>query len=203
MAAEESFRKILEHLKKKGPLNTFRLARTLDLDRSRLLNFIEKLEKAGAVEVQHGLVKFLKFVVEEKKVSKPEEAKKTGSKPKKKIVNIKKRKKIQKKSTTLNVQIENKELKEKILQLESKVKELRKKAAIPPKIIQQTKTIIKKIPVPFLPPSSPPPKKKKRKIKRKKIKKKAKLKIAKKFKLPKFTFMKNIKQLKKPEFAKK
>ncbi len=162
MTAEESFRKILEHLKEGGPLNTFRLARNLDLDRSKLLNFIEELEQRGAVEVQHGSVRFLKFVGEEKKA-------------------------------------ENQELKEKILQLESKVEELEKTASAPPKIIERT--IVKTVPVSLSSQKKGGEKKrvrKKKKIKLKKIKKKSK-----KFKLPKFSFLENIKQLKKPEFAKK
>ena len=217
MSAGEVYQKILEYLKKDGPLNTFRLARNLDLDRSKLLNVIEKLEKTGAVEVQHGVVKFLKFVEEEKKI-----VQKPVPQPKKKKT-VKKRKKHKKKPITSEVPAENLKLKEKILQLESKVEELEKKASAPPKIIK--KTIVKEIPAPSVPTSKNPlpkerkvkkgPKKKEKKKKPKEAKKKSKTrrkrsflvsqkpKVSVKFKLPKFTFMKNIRQLKKPEFAKK
>ena len=207
MAAGEVYQEILEHLKKDGPFNTFRLARDLNLDRSKLLNFIEKLEKAGAVEVQHGVVKFLKFVAEEKKVEKPIEVKKPVLKPKMK--EVKKRKKVKKKLVAPKTHAENKELKEKILQLESKVEELEKKASAPSKIIK--KTIVKEVPAPSISAPIPhsPEKKKIKKVKKKPKKKRDKKKVKKtkkkpkKFKFPKFTFMKNIKQLKKPEFAKK
>lgn len=210
MAAEEVYQKILEHLKKEGPLNTFRLARTLNLDRSKLLNFVEKMEKAGTVEVQHGLVKFLKFVAEEKQVKRPVEVEKPVPKLKKKAV-----KKIREKTATPKVQAENNELKEKLRKLESKIEELEQKASAPPKIIK--KTIAKEVPVPSVPTLTPPSSKKKRKkskkkklkkVKKKPKKKEEKKKIkkakkkSKKFKLPKFAFMKNIKTLKKPEFVK-
>ncbi len=202
MAAGEVYQKILEHLKKDGPFNTFRLARNLNLDRSELLNFIEKLEEAGAVEVQHGRVKFLKFVAEKKgEEPKPTTVEKSTPKPKQKAV--KKRKKAKKKPTAPKVQAENKELKEKILQLESKVEELEKKASASPKIIK--KIIVKEVAPSVSAPTPLSPKKRSKKIKKepkKKDEKKVKKK-SKKFKFPKFTFMKNIKQLKKPEFAKK
>ncbi|MEW5896476.1 MAG: hypothetical protein AB1668_02185 [Nanoarchaeota archaeon] len=199
MAAGEVFQRILKHLKKDGPLNTFRLARELNLDRYQLLSSIGKLEKAGAVEVQHGVVKFLKFVAEERKVEEPQpvEAKKPTQKPKKKTV--------KKKTIAPQLQAENQKLKERLLQLESKIKKLEQKASAPPKIIK--KTIIKEVPAPFAPAPAPFPQKKKRKIRKKKLKKKEEKKKlkkkSKKFKFPKFKFMKNIKQLKKPEFAKK
>lgn len=183
MAAEHE---ILEYLKKESPINTFRLARELNLDRYKLLNLIKKLEDKGAVEVLHGSVKFLKFPAEEKK-----EVKKTISKPKKKIV--KKSEKIKKKSAVLKTfQAENQELKEKILQLETKLKELEQKPVPTPKIIK--KTIIKKVPT-FI----PLPKKKKKKAKKKISQKKLKIK---KFKFPKFNFIKHIKKLKKTKFVK-
>ncbi|OIO62678.1 hypothetical protein AUJ69_02405 [Candidatus Woesearchaeota archaeon CG1_02_47_18] len=208
MAAEEVYQKILEHLKEEGPLNTFRLARNLNLDRYRLLNFIEKLEEVGAVEVQYGLVRFLKFAVEKKEVvKKPAEIKKTVFKPKRKH-KVKKVKKVKETPPHFlqHLKAENKKLAEKLLKLESKVKELEQKPVPSPKII--TKTIVKKVPVPSAPVPPSPSKRRKRKTKpKKKAEEKTKTKKAgkkpKKFKFPKFGFLKNIKQLKRPEFAKK
>ncbi len=187
MADEEVYQRILEHLEKDGPFNTFRLATDLNLDHQELLSFIKELEIQGAVKVQHGVVKFLKFVVKEKKAEKLAEVKKITPKPKKKAV--KKRKNAKKRSTAPKVQAENKELKEKILQLESKVEELKKKASVPPRII--TRTITKKVPVikTFIKRDSAHTRPKK------KIWEKLKIR-SKHLKFPKFKFMKSIRKLK-------
>jgi len=197
MVSVDIINEILEYLKKEGPTNTFRLARDIGLERHKLLNLLEKLEKKGAIEFKHGLAIFLEFPAEEK--PKPAEIKESSPKPKRKPA---------KPQAWQFFQAENKQLKEKLLEVEETMKKLEKKANAVPKTI--TKTIIKQIPITktvIKKVSAPLPRKKKKnkrktkkKIKRDISKKKSKIR---KFKLPKFKFMKNIKQLKKPEFAKK
>lgn len=203
MVGEDIINEILGYLKKEVHTNTFRLARRLGIERSKLLNIVKKLEEKGAVEVTHGVVKFIKFVSEEKPKKLVE---KITPKPKK----TKAKRKSAKPQAWQFLQAENKQLKEKLLEVEKTMKKLEKKTRAVPKTI--TKTIIKQVPViktiikKVSPPAPLPKKKKKAKRKtKKKVKpdisqKKSKIR---KFKLPKFTFMKNIKQLKKPEFAKK
>lgn len=211
MAVENAENKILAYLKKSPPINTFKLARELGIDRHILLGIIEKLEEKQAIEIRHGNVRFLKFP----KAEKPIKAKKAEIKkimPEAKAITPKKSKALE------NLQAENKSLKEKISELEisikrqpylkSKLREqtelteklekrveaLKEKANVPPKIITReirvpqkiitrtkVKTIIKKVPV------------------RAKEEKEA---VTKKFKLPEFNiaWMKNIQQLEKPEF---
>lgn len=172
----EDARKVLEYLKE-GKENTFRLARELDIKRSKLLDLIKKLEEKGAVEVTHGVVRFIKFISEGEKAVKPEVKKLT-----KKILSPKKKPKAKKAKVKPGaLKTENKELKEKVLRLEGTIKKLE---GAPPKTITKTiikkvpvtKTIIKKIHVPL-----PPEKKKVRRKKRKKAKKKAKKEKKKKF----------------------
>lgn len=199
MATEEVYQRVLEHLKKEGPLNTFRLATNLDIDRSKLLNFIEKLEKVGAVEVQCGLVRFLKFAVEEKRT----ESKVKESEQKAKAPKIIRRTIVQKVPVIKKVYVKSKKLEEQaeqIAKLEKTIKELEKKARAPPKIITKTvtRTIVKKVPVtktivrkiPVLGPPSGM-----------KVGENLKARF-KKIKFPKFSFIENIKKLKKPEFIK-
>ena len=208
MVSVDIINEILEYLKKEGPTNTFRLARDIGLERHKLLNLLEKLEKKGAIEFKHGLAIFLEFPAEEK--PKPAEIKESSPKPKKKVKpkKTKPKRKPAKPQAWQFFQAENKQLKEKLLEVEETMKKLEKKANAVPKTI--TKTIIKQIPITktvIKKVSAPLPRKKKKnkrktkkKIKRDISKKKSKIR---KFKLPKFKFMKNIKQLKKPEFAKK
>lgn len=193
---EDIYIKILEYLKTHAPTNTFHLARALGVDRYKLLNSIEKLEKLGAVEVRHGIVKFLKFVAKEKKIIPKQAPKKIKRKAKSKSKKISAEKEKVEPYILTELKTENLKLKERLLELESKVKELEQKQAQAPKIIKKTiiKNIIKKIPVPIPIQLSSP---------ERASKKKKRTKAVKKFKLPKLTFMKYVKQLKKPLFIRK
>lgn len=85
MANEETSIKLLEFLKRRGPINTFRLARVLNIDRYKLQDAIKELEEKGAVEFKFGLVRFLKLPAKEKKeAEKPAKIKKILLSPKKK-----------------------------------------------------------------------------------------------------------------------
>lgn len=125
-------KRVLEYLKKKGQTNTFRLARDLGIDRHKILDIIKKLESKKLVELKFGTVKFLKF---------PE---------KEKIKHKVKRVMAKRKPSILHgLQVENKELRERLMEVEKTIKVLQQKASAPPKIIRRTivKNIIKKIPV--------------------------------------------------------
>lgn len=200
MVIVDARRRIVEYLEKQGPTNTFRLSRELGIDRHKLLNIVKELEEKRAIGVRHGNVKFLKSPAEEKKVAKVKE---TLPKPKaKKTIQKKARDRGEINLLLRNLEDKNKELREKVLgleasikrqsniknkfryqverieQLEKTIKELQRKANIPPKIIRRT--IIKKIPI------------------------KVKKKQPKKFKLPKLPLAlpKKIKQLKIPKITK-
>lgn len=193
METEEVSSQVLEYLKKHKEVNTFRLARELGIDRHKILNIIKNLEEKGSVHIKSGKVVFLKFPSKEKKIIKEIKAKETSSVP---------RRKAKPKFSSI-LQMENKELKEKLLKIEASIKRqhytrakkyneqseyiqqlekridvLKQKADASPKII--TKTIIKKIKVPI----------------------KVKEKETKKFKLPKLNiaWLKNIQEFKKPNF---
>jgi len=216
---EDIINEVLGYLKEKGPTNTFRLAGDIGLERHKLLHILEKLEEKGIVGFKHGLAMFLEFPAEEEEKPKPVEIKVSSPKLKKKVKPKKTRPKRKPAKAWQVLQTENKQLKEKLLEVEETMIKLEKKAsAVPKTIIKKVpvvKTIIKKVRVVKEIPVPPAPKKKKkvkrkikkRKVKKKKSKDKSKIKkvkkTSKKFKFPKFTFMKNIKQLKKPEFAKK
>lgn len=189
MVTEDATNRILEYLKKQGQANTFRLARELGIDRHKILDIIRRLEEKEAIEFKSGMIRFLKFPAKERKIAKRQiEIKKVLPKQKKKV----ERKKAKAKPTILeSIKAENKKLRERLWGLETTVKrysnikkklqetikELEKKARSP-KIIRRT--IVKKIPV---------------KVKEKVIEAKPK-----KFKLPRFNIMKNIQQLRTPEF---
>ena len=211
MGGEDVVYKILDYLEKKGPTNTFRLASVMGLERDQLIKILKRLEEKQALRFEYGNAIFLKFISEEKPKpveSKPTKITKVSSAPPKKA---------KRKSKALQLlQTENTQLQRKLSELKETVKELERKASARPKTIIRTvtKTVVKKVPVTktiirkvpviktvvkriHIPP--PPSKKNKKTEKESTGKKKFKLPA---FKLPQFTFMKNIKQLKKPEFAK-
>lgn len=177
---------ILEYLEKAGPTNTFRLSSVMGIDRTKLLSLLKKLEEKQAIRFEQGNAIFIKFVSGE--TPKPTEVKEPSFQPRRKAP----RKSTKPKALPF-LQTENTHLKGKLSELKETVKELEKKASARPKTI--TRTIIKKVPViktvvkriSVSPPLS---------------KKKEKPKVKRKFKMPSFTFMKNIKKLKEPEFAK-
>lgn len=183
---------ILEYLKKEGPTNSFRLAHKLKTDRYKLLNIIQKLETKGALSIKGGVVQFLKFPREEK--PKPVKIKEPSPKPKKKA-EFKARRKPGKPKVLEFLQIENKQLRERLAGTEDIIKELEKKASAHPKIVTRiiTKTVIKKVPViKTVVKRIPFPLKQEKKI-QEQTKKKW-------FKFPKFEFG-GIKNLKIPKFA--
>ena len=61
MNNEELYTEILAYLKKQKEANTFKLARELRIDRYKLLDALADLAERGAVAVNHGTVKFLRF----------------------------------------------------------------------------------------------------------------------------------------------
>ena len=200
---------VLEHLKKKGQTNTFKLAGALGIDRHLLLTTINKLEDKQAVELKTGIVKFLKFPKEEK----PIKVKKAVSEPKREVKH--KAKKVSKSRVLENLRDENKTLREKLLGLETSIKKqpylksklreqtelieklgkrieaLREKAKVSPKIITRKIKVPPKIIT-------------RTKVKTiiKKVPVRVKERETKKFKLPEFNLpsIKNIQQLEKPEF---
>ena len=144
----------------------------MGLERDQLLNILKGLEKKQAIRFEYGNAVFIKFMSEDSEEK---------SKPVEKPVKIKKpsprpEQKIKRKpiqSKALQLlQTENTQLQRKLSELKETVKELEQKASTP-----------------LLPSPSE---------KKKKIKKEPKVK--RKFKP--FSFMKNIKKLKKPEFVK-
>lgn len=194
---EDVISKILDYLEKAGPTNTFRLSSVMSIDRAKLLSLLKKLEEKQAIRFEHGNVVFIKFVSGE--TPKPTEVKEPSFQPQK----IAARKPAKPKALQL-LQTENTQLQLKLSKLKETVKELEKKAHARPKTITRTitKTVVKKVPVIktmvkriFVHPSPLPAKKEKEPT----IKKKLKLPS---FKLSQFTFMKNIKKLKEPEFVK-
>ena len=211
MVGEDITYQILEYLKKKGPTNTFRLSSVMGMERDQLIKVLKRLEEKQAIKFECGKAIFLKFISEEKPKpieSKPIETAKIFSAPPPRA---------KRKSKALQLlQTENAQLQRKLLKLKESIKELEKKASARPKTITRTitKTVVKKVPVtktiirkvPVIKTVikrihlSPLPSKKNKKTEKESTgKKKFKLPS---FKLPQFTFMKNIKQLKKPEFAK-
>ncbi len=200
--------RILKHLKKQGQTNTFRLARDLGVDRHKILKIIEKLEKNQLIELKFGTVKFLKFPEKDKKAVKI-----APSKQERKIVH--KIKKATHRNIKLkvieNIQNENKGLKEKLLEIETRIKsqsyyknkvgnqnkqieQLERKIKVlqqkvkSPKIIE--KVIIKKVPIKMEEATTEQG--------NEEIK-------SKKFKLPKLNmnWIKNIQQLHVPEVLRK
>jgi len=201
MVGEDVVYKILDYLEKKGPTNTFRLASVMEMKRDQLIKVLKRLEEKQAIRFEYGNALFLKFVSEEKPKpieSRPTETTKVFSAPSKRA---------KKKSKALQFfQTENIQLQRKLSELKETVKELERKASAGPKTITRTvtKTVVQKVPVIKTVVKrihlSPLPSKKNKKTEKESTgKKKFKLPS---FKLPQFTFMKNIKQLKKPEFAK-
>lgn len=218
MMDENIIKDVLTYLKKAGPTNTFRLATETGLERAKLLNLLKKLEEKQAVKFECGNAIFIKYISEEKlnptKIKEP-------SKPKKKIKNkqqIKKVKSVVKRKPATPkalqlLQTENIQLKEKLTKLEETIKELEKKAIARPKTIIRTrtitKTVVKKVPVTktvikkiFIPLCLPPKKVEKSEETKEKVWEKLKT-YSKKFKIPNFKLLEKIKQLKRPEFAKK
>ena len=196
MVGEDVVYKILDYLEKKGPTNTFRLASVIGMERDQLIKVLKRLEEKQAIRFEYGNALFLKFISEEKAKpieSKPLETTKLSSAPPKKV---------KRKSKALQfLQTENTQLQRKLSELKETVKELGKKASARPKTRTVTKTIIRKVPVikTVVKKIYLSPRKKKKNGKKPTVKKKFKVRS---FKLPKFTCMKNIKQLKEPEFAK-
>lgn len=215
MVFEDIANKILERLQKQGPTNTFRLASESEIDRYKLLKIIKKLEEKQAIELSAGVVKFLKFPSKKRT-----EIKNIHAIPKKKSKAYKKIKKKRTKRKLIlhkSIQNENKELKEKLLtlettikkqsniqnklknqakhitKLEETIKELQQKSVAHPKIIRRTiiKNIIEKVrAIPEKKPESHKKIKKKR-IKRRKAK-------PKKFKFN-IGWMKNIQKIRIPK----
>ncbi len=194
MVGEDRVSELLEYLKKAGPINTFRLASVMNLERSKLLQIIGRLEEKEAVKFERGNVIFLKFPSEEKPVKTilPKlEKKKTEKAAVKRPVEQK---------LLQIIQTENAQLQGKVSELKETVKELEKKASVRPKTITRTvtKTIIKKVPVTktiikkILVPHRPLKKKGREKPKAKPMK----------FRLPRFKLLGNITRLRKPEFIK-
>ena len=226
MAIEDVQNQVLEHLKKKGQTNTFRLARELGIDRHKLLRVIDKLRERGAIELRHGNAIFLKFLSEEKKAKIVEipSAPKIKAKHKAKTVAERSAMLIEKQKLVGSLQYENKKLKEKLLEFEASVKrqhytktkkfreqdELIEKLenrikALQEKVESKPKIITRKIEVPKIIIKTIV----KRVIKRvpveliKKVPVRAKEKPrAKEFKLPKINLpnIKNIQRLERPEF---
>lgn len=86
-ASGDVYANILSYLKKQKEANTFKLARELRMDRYKLLEAITDLKERGAVAVNHGTVKFLRFARQGKKMLKKAGTKKQASfsLPKKKV----------------------------------------------------------------------------------------------------------------------
>lgn len=203
---EDIISEILEYLKKAGPTNTFRLASVMGVDRAKLLNLLKKLEERGVIGFERGNAIFIKFISGEK--PKSVEIKEVSLPSKSKV-----KRKPAKSKALQSLQTENTQLQKKLLELKATVKELEKKATARPKTITRTitKTIVRKVPVTKTIIRKVPVvktvvkrihlshKKEKKTKKEPTVKKKFKLPS---FKLPKFTFMKNIAKLKEPEFMK-
>lgn len=144
MSEEDIQQELLKYLKEQGPTNTFSLSSKFEIDRDKLLTIAKNLEKEQAVKFERGNIVFLKFPRKE-----AAEAKKPVLKPK--VGGRLQRERLQ----ILEVQKENKRLREKLQELEAshvrrveelkeEIKELEQKAATP-KIVR--KIIIKKVPV--------------------------------------------------------
>ena len=208
MVGEDVVYKILDYLEKKGPTNTFRLASVIGMERDQLIKVLKRLEEKQAIRFEYGNALFLKFISEEK--PKPIEPRPTETA--KVFSALPKR--VKRKSKALQfLQTENAQLQRKLSKLKETVTELERKARAHPKTITRTitKIVVKKVPVTKTIIKKVPAiktvvkrihlslRKKKKNGKKPIVKKKFKLPS---FKLLKFTFMKNIKQLKEPEFAK-
>ncbi len=227
MAIEDAQNQVLGYLKKKGQSNTFRLARELGIERNIIFSIIKKLEEKKAIELKHGNARFLKFP--SVKIPAKTEVKKAPSAPKIKVksreLSAQKAKLHEKIRLLGSLQYENKELKEKLSELEGSIKRrlytksrkfreqaehieklekrmgvLKQKAKVPPKVITKKIVVPKVITKTIV----------KRVIKKvpveviKKVYVKVKESEAKqkKFILPKFNLpgIKNIQEFKKPEF---
>jgi hypothetical protein len=123
---------ILEHLKKQGSVNTFRLAQELGMDRNKLLNILNEFREKGAVEFKEGKVKFLKFPEAKKNEKLRDAARKTDS--------------------IEGPQAENKNVRGESWrsELEKTIKESGQKASetsnVPPEIVKETKPQKAKVP---------------------------------------------------------
>ena len=223
MAIEDAKSRVLEYLKNEGQANTFRLTSKLGIERHEILNIIKKLEEKQAVEFKSGTVKFLKFPSEERKAKTVKQAPSATKIRAEDKESVQKAKLSEKTKLLGSLQYENKELNEKLSELEgsikrqhytkskkfreqdeligkleNRIKALQEKVKTPkivtrkievPKIITKTivKRIIKRVPVEVI--KKVPVRVKERKAEPK-------------FKLPKINFpdIKNIQQLKRPEF---
>jgi predicted transcriptional regulator len=199
---------ILEHLKKHGPVDTFRLARKLGMDRNKLLNIIKELKEKELVEFKEGTVKFLKF---------PEEIKVEKNKVKEVSSEIKEElpEETRKPAPLEDPQAENKnlggeswrsELEKTIKELEQKVKEV--SSEIKEKLSEETRK-----PAPLEDPQAENKKFRERLFRKEITKKKKKEREEQKTKAPKFNLTrlkdnltklnKNIQQLRVPKILKK
>lgn len=113
MSIEDTHKRVLEHLKKISPTNTFRLARELKIDRHTLLTILEQLYKKQTVDLRSGNVKFLKFPSEDKAPS--EQKAKSNESPAQSDEDTK---------FLGSFQSENNRLKEKLSELESGIKKM-------------------------------------------------------------------------------
>lgn len=211
MAVADISSQVLEHIKKTGSTNTYRLARELDVDREQLLGTIKQLEGREQVEVRHGVVQLLAssvgqgFVVASSSLGTVLDEDLSEKKPagvtaaveppvsellsEPQLVSVPKKNlektHFHRKNTRLLTafQKENEVLKEKLAGLQSQVKKLQQQVALPSKVI--TRTIVKKA---RLPPAPAPQKL---------------LARSKKSPNPPFHLLKNLRELKIPAFAKK
>src|SRR3989338_2044834 len=126
MPIEDVQRQVLEYLKKKGHTNTFRLARELSIDQHKLLNVIKELHEKQAIEIRYGNVSFLKFPSKEKKAKIEVKKVLSATKIRAKSNELSAQKSRFREKTKLlgSLQYENKELKEKLSELESGIKRL-------------------------------------------------------------------------------
>ena len=210
MAIEDAYDNVLDYVKKHDQINTFRLARELGIERHKILNILKKLEEKQAIELKTGKVRFIKFPSKEKKAE--IKVKKASSAPKIKILG--------------NLQGQNKELKEKLSELEAgikrqhytKSKKVREQTELIEKLENRIKALQEKAKTPKIititrkievPPKIITKTIVKRIIKRvpveviKKVPVRVKERAAKpKFKLPKINMpgIKNIQQLERPKF---
>lgn len=117
---------LLEHIKKLGQTNTFRLSSEFGTHRDKILKTIKKLEEKKLIEFRHGIVKFLKFPEREKRAARKIEVKKSPSsakaKHKAKATTQRSAKLTEKLKLLGSLQYENKKLRARLLEVEARTK---------------------------------------------------------------------------------
>lgn len=73
--------RVLRYLRNSGPENTFRLTRTLGIDRHKLLDVLRDLEQQGCVELKQGVVIFIKIQEKRRLEQAPVQEKKAAQVP--------------------------------------------------------------------------------------------------------------------------